>query len=195
MKILFVTSNENKYQEAEDIVKSLVTNKNIFFDRIKIDLVEIQGTSDEVAIDKLKRAYKEIKTDYGDDTPSILIEDSCLGFKALGGLPGVYIRDFLKKLGVDDLPKLLNGFEDKSAEVKCTLGFMDNRQNKGKIMLFVGTTNGKIVEPRGKITFGWDPIFKPDFCEKTYAEMNENEKNNMSHRYKAFKNLCDYLQE
>ena len=50
-------------------------------------------------------------------------------------------------------------------------------------IVFVGRTPGQIVEPRGKTTFGWDPVFLPDGYDQTYAELDKSVKNTISHRY------------
>ena len=61
-------------------------------------------------------------------------------------------------------------------------------------VLFDGRTVGKIVMPRGKLDFGWDPIFEPDEGNgKTYAEMSKDEKDAISHRSRAFVQFRDYL--
>jgi inosine triphosphate pyrophosphatase len=97
--------------------------------RHDIDLPELQGDSNEVALAKVKAAAELIKT-------PLIIEDTCLCFNALGGLPGPYIKDFLKALKPEGLYTLLAGFEDKSAYALCTFGFSDGQ---GKVQLFQGT--------------------------------------------------------
>ena len=61
-------------------------------------------------------------------------------------------------------------------------------------VLFVGETHGKIVEPRGQASFGWDLIFQPDGYEQTYAEMDKETKNRVSQRYKAVQKFIEYVQ-
>ena len=62
------------------------------------------------------------------------------------------------------------------------------------MLTFVGTTNGKIVPPRGSLDFGWDPIFEPkEGNGLTYAEMSKDGKDSISHRARAFKKLKHYL--
>lgn len=84
------------------------------------------------------------------------------------------------------LHKLLAGFEDKSAYAMCTFAYSSGNP-EDEILLFVGKTPGQIVQPRGPATFGWDPCFQPDSFKETYAEMDIEVKNTISHRYKA---LC-----
>lgn len=60
-------------------------------------------------------------------------------------------------------------------------------------ILFIGRTNGKIVSPRGRLGFGWDPIFQPDNYDKTFGEMTQEEKNRVSPRYKAIQELSKYI--
>ena len=61
--------------------------------------------------------------------------------------------------------------------------------------LFIGKTDGEIVSPKGDNNFGWDPCFKPNYSKKTYAEMDENEKNKISHRGKSTKAMIDWIKD
>jgi XTP/dITP diphosphohydrolase len=64
----------------------------------------------------------------------------------------------------------------------------------GKVYNFVGTCSGSIAtEPRGNNGFGYDPIFIPTGYDKTFAELNRDEKNAMSHRKKAITQMIDFL--
>lgn len=112
-------------------------------------------------------------------------------FNALNGLPGAYIKWFLEKLGQDNLYKLIDGFEDKSAQAVCTLAFA--RDENSDVILFKGITDGKIVAPRGPRDFGWDPNFEPTGYDKTYAELSKEVKNEISHRYRALEKLKNYF--
>lgn len=120
-------------------------------------------------------------------TPLQLVEDTCLCFTALGGLPGPYIKWFLDKVGHDGLNRMLAGFEDKSAYALCTFAYSSGGPDEEPVV-FAGRTTGRIVPPRKKgdgPAFGWDPIFEPEGYEETYAEMDESVKNKISHRSKA----------
>ena len=87
--------------------------------------------------------------------------------------------------------KLLAGWEDKSAYALCTFAYCAGPDSEP--ILFQGRTDGIIVEPRGRTDFGWDPIFQPDGFTTTYAEMDKEEKNKISHRYRALEKLKAYL--
>lgn len=82
------------------------------------------------------------------------------------------------------------GFEDKTAYAMCIFAYGEPGK---EIQLFVGKTDGQIVEPRGPRDFGWDPCFKPNGFDETYAEMDKDIKNTISHRYKAVDALKKYL--
>jgi len=61
-------------------------------------------------------------------------------------------------------------------------------------ILFIGTTDGNIFEPRGENAFGWDPIFEPkSYLNKTFGEMTLEEKNIISHRYRAFEKMMKHF--
>ncbi|KAG7189216.1 hypothetical protein KM043_008779 [Ampulex compressa] len=122
----------------------------------------------------------------------VIIEDTCLCFNALKGLPGPYIKWFLDKLGPDGLHTLLHGWEDKTAEAVCTFAYCEG-QKGDPVLLFQGRTQGTIVNPRGPRDFGWDPCFQPVEYDKTYAELPKELKNKISHRSRALAKLKDYF--
>uniref|UniRef100_A0A8V0YFL3 XTP/dITP diphosphatase n=1 Tax=Gallus gallus TaxID=9031 RepID=A0A8V0YFL3_CHICK len=122
----------------------------------------------------------------------VIVEDTCLCFNALGGLPGPYIKWFLEKLKPEGLYKLLAGFEDKSAYALCTFAFSTGNPEE-PVKLFKGQTHGVIVEPRGPRDFGWDPCFQPDGYDQTYAELPKAVKNSISHRYRALSELSAFF--
>ncbi|KAH7829973.1 nucleoside-triphosphate diphosphatase [Monocercomonoides exilis] len=181
LKLYFVTGNENKLREVREMTKDLP----ISIEPFDADLPELQGDPEDVCREKCKIAYSKVKA-------PCIVEDTCLCFNALGGLPGVYIKWFLIKCGHEGLNKMLDGFDDRSAYAMCTFGLA---LNDGEPILFPGKTNGHIVRPRGTHNFGWDPVFEEDASKKTFAEMTAEEKNSCSHRSKALHSFLNYLKE
>lgn len=179
-KITFVTGNVKKLEEFVQILGPNIPFQMVHQD---LDLPELQGEIDDICKKKSDTAMKAIND-------RVIVEDTCLCFNALGGLPGPYVKWFLKNVGPAGLHKMLAGFEDKSATAVCTFGFADI---DGSIHLFRGETHGTIVEPRGPDTFGWDSCFQPDGYNQTYAEMPKEKKNQISHRLKAVLKLKDYF--
>jgi len=178
-ELVFVTGNKKKLEEVQAILGSSVNLTSH-----KLDLTEIQGTTQEISADKCRKASNTLNV-------PVITEDTCLCFNALKGLPGPYIKWFLDKLGHDGLNKMLAGFEDKSAYALCTFAYSTGPG--AEPILFEGRTNGKIVPARGPKNFGWDPIFQPDGFDQTYDEMPKATKNTISHRYKALSILKDFL--
>jgi len=179
---VFVTGNANKLKEFKTILGSstswVVDSKNL-------DIPELQGTTQDIALEKCRRAAEII------GGPCIT-EDTALCFEALGGLPGPYIKHFLEKLGLTGLNTLLDGFPTRSATALCTFAYSSGPGTTP--ILFEGRAEGKIVAPRGPPNFGWNPIFEAVETGKTYAEMTDEEKNAISHRYRALHKLRAYLQ-
>jgi inosine triphosphate pyrophosphatase len=169
-KVIFVSGNKNKVLEVKKLLN------NYIVENIDIDLKEYQGTDEEIIKNKVFDAYKIIKK-------PLFVEDTSLYFECLNNLPGPYIKEFIINLSLDKIYKIANLDNSGKAKAVCLIGFIDNNLN---FHIFKGECIGNIVMPRKKSGFGWDPIFKPKGCNMVFSEMNINEKNNISHRKKAF---------
>lgn len=186
--VVFVTGNANKLKEVQkllaNVTKYEIINKNL-------DLEEIQEASlQEIARKKVLQAVALLPKGQ-----RIVVEDTALGFDALNGLPGAYIKWFLKKISLDDLVQMLEPFEKKTGEAITTIAYSDEN---GDVKIFQGITKGNIVYHRGSLEFGWDACFEPLAEEGnpeglTYGEMTKVFKNGLSHRSKAFKKFEEYL--
>ncbi|KAL3920617.1 MAG: hypothetical protein SGILL_003173 [Bacillariaceae sp.] len=182
--ITFVTGNKKKLEEIKRI---LTTGAEIPFEitNQKLDLPELQGDPVEIAKEKCKLAAQKVNG-------PVFTEDTSLCFIALNGLPGPYIKWFLEQCGHDGLNKMLDGFDDRSAYAQTIVAYTTGPEDE--IHVFDGRTNGKIVQPRGPLDFGWDPVFEPDEGEgKTYAEMDKDFKNSISHRGRSFEKFRAFL--
>lgn len=168
MKIYFLTSNQNKLTEAQDII-----GNKIKVIGQKIDLDEIQAVQSEKVIKhKIIQAKKALKR------KRFFIEDTALYLgtdKEIGAL----IKFFNNK-------RVAKAYLGESAEAVCSVGLSNGKT-------FKGTIKGKIVKPRGRHGFGWDPIFQPNDCKKTFAQMTLAEKNKLSMRKLALEKLKKYL--
>ncbi|CAN6288058.1 unnamed protein product [Urochloa humidicola] len=169
--VTFVTGNAKKLEEVRAILGS-----SIPFQSLKLDLPELQGEPEDISKEKARMAAHQVNG-------PVLVEDTCLCFNALKGLPGPYIKWFLEKIGHEGLNNLLKAYEDKSAFAMCIFSLALGPGEEP--ITFVGKTAGKIVPARGPNDFGWDPVFQPDGFEQTYAEMPKSVKNEISHRGKA----------
>ncbi|XP_052189054.1 inosine triphosphate pyrophosphatase isoform X2 [Diospyros lotus] len=165
--VTFVTGNAKKLEEVRAIL-----GQSIPFQSLKLDLPELQGEPEDISKEKARLAAKEVNG-------PVLVEDTCLCFNALKGLPG--------------LNNLLLGYADKSAYAMCVFSLALGPDIEP--ITFTGKTPGKIVPARGPNDFGWDPIFQPDGYNQTYAEMPKEEKNKISHRSRALAQVRSHFAE
>ncbi|XP_016459930.1 inosine triphosphate pyrophosphatase-like isoform X2 [Nicotiana tabacum] len=179
--VTFVTGNAKKLEEVRAIL-----GQSIPFQSLKLDLPELQGEPEDISKEKARIAAKEVNG-------PVLVEDTCLCFNALKGLPGPYIKWFLQKIGHEGLNNLLLACEDKTAYAMCVFSLALGPNTEP--LTFVGKTLGRIVPARGPNDFGWDPIFQPHGYDQTYAEMPKEEKNKISHRGKALELVKSHFAE
>ncbi len=125
-------------------------------------------------------------------------DDSGLEVDALGGAPGVRSARYAGPHSGDreNLEKLLNELrsvegEQRGARFVCSVAFA---APGGSVKTFRGTVRGRIgTEPLGENGFGYDPVFYPEGHLRTFAEMSDAEKDAISHRGKALRDLGQYL--
>lgn len=186
-QLVFATHNQNKADE----VQAKITDKFtvISLDQINCheDIVEDGDTLEANASIKSNYVYKNYnKNCFGDDTG--------LEIEALNNEPGVYSARYAggrdPEKNIDLVLEKLKGEENRKARFRTVISLIIDDEEK----LFEGIVNGTITEERtGSQGFGYDPIFKPDGFETTFAQMSIDEKNKISHRGRAMEKLLQYL--
>lgn len=186
LTITFVTGNQKKLNEVRAILTSdcripfNVTANPIDLDELQSDMPE------KIAAAKCRLAARIIGG-------PVLVDDTSLCFTALGGMPGPYIKWFQDQIGAEGLVRMLEGFTDKTAWAQCSVAFSPGPG--AEPCVFIGRTDGVIVDGVGEGGFGWDAIFAPVETGKTFGQMREEEKNTISHRARALRRLAGFLQE
>ncbi len=122
----------------------------------------------------------------------VLVEDVSLVFCALNELPGPYIKWFVENAGDDACCRLLDGFDDRSAIIRCTFGYYDGNTTK----FFDSELNGSIAKkPQGHNGFGFDRFFINEGYEITRAEMTQEEnERTYAELMKPFSKVREYLE-
>ena len=176
---VFITGNQNK---ADYLAETL----GIELAHQKIDLDEIQSINPlEIVEHKVRQAYDIIQQ-------PVLVEDVSLVFNALNGLPGPFIKFFVDaENGLENLCRMLDGFEDRSAYASVTYGYFDGTE----LMLIPGKLAGMIAHsPRGNGGYGWDKIFEPEgYGGLTRAELSPEQDIESYNKLRDFDALRTFL--
>jgi non-canonical purine NTP pyrophosphatase (RdgB/HAM1 family) len=148
---------------------------------IDLDLDELQSDDPiEVVTDKVRRAYEVINR-------PLIVEDISAGLDSLNGLPGPFIKYFIKRMGADTLWQLASR-QETAACVSCVAAYFDGQT----LLTAQGDVRGTIVAPRGE-AYGFSSTFVPDGQTQTYAEMTGNAKDSLSHRSLAVAKLLEKM--
>lgn len=194
MKLVAATNNEGKVKEIRAIFGALgfevVSQKEMGID---LDVEETGTTFEENALLKARAAAQIAKI-------PALADDSGLCVDALDGAPGVYSARYAGEGATDAMlvEKLLKNMaevpeEKRGAQFVSVVAFVtpDGREFTAR-----GSADGVITfTPAGEGGFGYDPVFYSNELGKTYAEMSAEEKNSISHRYRALMGLKDVLKQ
>lgn len=186
--IIFATNNPNKVLEVRSILKDDFKILSLEEAGIDIDIPEPFDTLEENAYEKA-RVINDLTKE------NCFSEDTGLEVAELNGEPGVKSaryageeRSFEKN--IEKLLVNLDGKINRNAQFKTVICLILD----GEKRFFEGICKGTIIaEPKGKSGFGYDPVFIPEGAEKTFAEMDLEEKNIYSHRKKAIEKLTQYL--
>ncbi len=188
MQLVFATNNINKLKEVQKLIPNYIELLSLKDIGCKEDIPETQPTIEGNAIQKAKY----VKQNYGYDC---FADDTGLEVEALNGEPGVFSARYAgpQKNADNNMNKLLDKLDNKpnrNAQFKTVVALHLNNN----LETFTGICNGKILkEKTGNKGFGYDPIFKPNGFEQSFAEMNLELKNKIGHRGKAVTQLIEFL--
>ena len=189
--ILVASANPHKIEELQQILQPLSINLKSTRDfpdgeDVVEDLPDLEGNA-------LKKAR------YWNSFTGLpaLADDTGLEVDALNGAPGVYSARYAGENATyaENVTKLLTELQGKSnrkARFRTVIAFVDGEHET----LFEGICSGIITEkPSGEKGFGYDPVFRPDGYDKTFAELEPDVKNNISHRGLAVNAFADFLED
>jgi len=188
-KIVIASRNPDKISEIREMCEKLNIQVKSALDFPHLqEVVEDAGTLEGNALKKARYVFEQTGI-------SALSDDTGLEVHALGGAPGVYSARYAGDNATyqDNVDKLLREIqtkEDRRAQFRTAAAFVTQ---KGEY-LFEGISEGTIIdERRGENGFGYDPVFYSNELDKTYAEMEPEEKHKISHRGRAIKKFIDFL--
>lgn len=188
MKLVFASNNKNKILEIQNMLPANI--KIVSLESIGCT-EEIPETADTIEGNAILKA-NYVTEKYGYDC---FADDSGLEVDALNGEPGVYSARYAgdQKNSDDNMNKLLtelDGNPNRNAQFKTVIAL----NLKGEQHLFTGIVRGQITNEKiGNGGFGYDPIFRPNDHEQTFAEFTLEQKAAISHRGIAVKQLISFL--
>ena len=188
MKLIFATHNKNKAKEVTSLMPD-------FIELLSLDDINFHTEIEENATTLEGNAILKAKTIYEKTGINCFADDSGLLVDALNGAPGVYSARYAgsQKSDEDNIQKLLHELQnklDRNAHFKTVMALIID----GKEYLFDGKIEGKIISKKfGTNGFGYDPIFVPDGYNETFAQLDSETKNKISHRARALQKMLEFL--
>lgn len=181
--ITFITSNEGKLKEVQALLGTGVQG-------LALELPEIQD------LDIFAIVEHKLCTALASCSGPILVDDTALYLECMSskdgkeGLPGPLVKWFLHTIGNKSLAQMAQSMGNTRARACTVLGYADKA---GNCHYFEGSVLGGVIEPQGTQGFGFDHIFMPDGHTETFARMGIERKNQISPRFLATQQLCDFL--
>ena len=197
MELIFATNNRHKLKEISAILDDRYTLLGLWDLDAAEEIPEDHETLEENASQKAWHIYNRFGR-------SCFADDTGLEVKALNGDPGVYSARYAR-IGSPVFPEMepaagnirklllqMEGIKERSARFRTVISLVF----KGTEYRFEGEVQGTItLEPYGEEGFGYDPVFRPEGFDQTFAEMDLSLKNEISHRARAVKRLIHFLME
>jgi XTP/dITP diphosphohydrolase len=186
--LVFATHNQHKVKEVSTMLSNLVNVVDLEHLMFFEDIPETGNTLKDNALQKATFVNKKTGL-------NCLADDTGLVVDALNGEPGIYSARYAgeganSEKNIDKLLLKLKNQKNRNAHFKCVIALIFNDKN----YFFEGMINGKITAERiGNYGFGYDSVFMPDGYNKTFAELSADEKNVISHRGLAIKQLVDFF--
>ena len=201
MKIVFATNNQHKLQEIRHILGDSIEVLSLRDIGCDVDIPETGTTLEENARQKAEYIWRHYHCD-------VFADDTGLEVDALDGAPGVYSARYAGGEGHDseaNMAKLLRELgnnNNRKARFRTVIALIQKKDicpcgctSIKQEHFFEGIVEGEITRERSGVGgFGYDPIFRPDGYDKTFADLGEEIKNQISHRARATQKLCVFLQ-
>lgn len=190
MKLVFATNNRHKLQEVKDILGSRVEVLSLAEIGCHDDIPETGATLEENALIKARWVSEKYNC-------NCFADDTGLEVEALGGAPGVYSARYAgeecnSEANMQKLLHNLTGENNRNAQFRTVIALIINNRE----FTFDGIVKGTISTGKmGEAGFGYDPIFVPEGYSQSFAQMGSEEKNRISHRYRATEKLSNYIRE
>lgn len=190
MHLLFATQNKNKALEIQKMMPEGVLVKTLQDLNCDDDIAETGSTLEENALIKARYVYQKFGV-------NCFADDTGLEVEALNGRPGVLSARYAgeAKNADDNMNLLLHELQhetNRNARFRTVIALIID----GTEILFEGIVEGTILkEKSGTHGFGYDPIFKPLESPLSFAEMNLDEKNQISHRGRAIAKLVNHIKD
>ena len=188
MQIVFATNNQHKLSEIKRMIPERFTLLGLADINIFEEIPEEADNLSDNALEKARFVYNRTGM-------NVFADDTGLEVEALGMRPGVYSARYAGEGcsfadNMDKLLKEMEGMEKRDARFRTVIALILD----GKEYLFEGTVNGTITKRKsGSAGFGYDPIFIAEGMKRTFAEIDPELKNRISHRGKAADKLISFL--
>ncbi len=188
MELVFATNNSHKIEELRQIAGPDFTLRSLADIGCNADIPETADTLEGNALQKARYIHSM----YGCDC---FADDTGLEVEALDGAPGVYSARYAgpghdSAANMSLLLQNMRGITGRKARFRTVIALILN----GEEHIFEGTVDGEILEsPSGEGGFGYDPVFRPDGWQISFAQASPEMKNAVSHRGRATCKLIDYL--
>ncbi|MDR2040062.1 MAG: non-canonical purine NTP diphosphatase [Bacteroidales bacterium] len=191
--IIFATANKHKLEEVQAMMPAEITLKSLAEVGCTEEIPETQDTLEGNALQKARYIYDRYKI-------PCFADDTGLEVEALDGAPGVYSARYAgiegdqsvkSKANIAKLLHELSGKSNRKARFRTVIAYIDAHHTE---QLYEGIVDGSIIEEEnGDEGFGYDPVFLPDGYDKTFAQMSLPQKNQISHRARAFRKFSEIL--
>lgn len=190
MHIVFASNNPHKLKEIRAILGGSFLVSGLADLGVTEDIPEPYPTLEENAMAKARFIHLRYHQ-------NCFADDTGLEVDALGGLPGVQSARFAgasksSEANIRKLLDMLDGVENRKAQFRAVMALI----LEGEEYLFEGIVRGDIATKRtGTGGFGYDPVFIPEGYDQTFAQMPDEEKNRLSHRYDALQKMVTFLKQ
>ena len=188
MELIFATHNQNKVEEITAILPPVIEIKSLRDINFKNEISETSDTLQGNALIKARTIFNQFKR-------NCFADDTGLEVEVLNGDPGVISARYAgnQNIAIDNIKKLLRklkNHDNRKAQFRTVIALIYDRNE----YFFEGIIKGKIIrEAKGNNGFGYDPIFQPENYFLSFAQLDKEEKNKISHRAKAFRKLINFL--